>query len=105
MAGLALLMSGCEHHNGLINQIAEARIELDAAQKAVGQAELELARVDREENDLRSLLPLRLGSETTLRKIALMRVQNEALKKHKDELEKSLGTLQADFKSYSRKYL
>jgi predicted nucleic acid-binding Zn-ribbon protein len=105
MVGLALLMSGCEPHNQLVTQIADVRIELDAVQRAVGQAESELARLTKEENDLRSVLPLRLGSETTIRKNNVLRADVDMLKKRKADLETSLPLLKADLESYTKKYL
>jgi chromosome segregation ATPase len=105
MAGLALLMSGCEPHNQMINQIADVRIELDAVERAVGQAESELSRLTKEENDLRSVLPLRLGSETAIRKNNVMRADVEMLQKRKADLETALPRLKADLESYCKKYL
>jgi predicted nucleic acid-binding Zn-ribbon protein len=105
VAGLALLMSGCEQHNQLANQIADVRIELDTVQRAIGQTESEMTRMTREENDLRSQVPLRLGSETTVRKNNLMRADIENLKKRKADLETSLPLFQADLESYRKKYL
>jgi predicted nucleic acid-binding Zn-ribbon protein len=101
----ALLLCSCEPHTKLINQIAEVRIELDTTQRSVAQAESELARMAREENDLRSALPLRLGTETTVRKNNLLRADIENLKQRKADLEASLPLLKADFESYCKKYL
>lgn len=105
IAGLVLLMSSCENHHRLTTQIADVRIELDAVQRSLGQAESELSRRTKEENDLRAELPLRLGSETTVRKINLMRADIESLKTRKADLEKSLPSFQADLESYLKKYL
>ena len=100
-----MLVSGCEPHNQMTNQIAEVRIELDSVQRSTGQVESEMSRLTKEEIDLRGTLPLRLGSETTVRKSNVMRAEIDILKKRKAELEASLPQFKADFESYCKKYL
>ena len=105
LAGLLLLTCSCDEHRRLAGQIADVRMELDTVQKAIAFAETEQSRYAKEDAELRSQQPLRLGTEMVTRKVNAFNVDIEALKRRKAELEAGLPELKADYEAYRKKYL
>jgi chromosome segregation ATPase len=105
VVGLALLACSCEEHKRIASQVADIRIELDTVQKAIAHAEREQSRFAKEDGALRSELPLRLGTEMVMRKVAAFEAEVEELKKRKASLEAALPELKSDYEAYRKKYL